>query len=231
MQTVDDKDDPNFGDADYQLAAYAAALRVLTSYSRIGDIDIERELRRQKGERSELADLIGRAVKIASDYLVPDGLDQAGWRKLSPEERLYVKGVEVEAHGERREGVYQEFARGFGVKEYRHLLASGTANQVRLKTPSEFGGRGLGGGGFAGSLLRGLLFAIHETARNPDHDPRGARRYLHQEIPTYWSDRQTISILLRYLASKPKPAGGMPHWAADVEAARMLLEAVETDRM
>ena len=76
MLALDPKDDPNFGDADYQLAAYAAALRVLTSYSEIGEIDVERELRRtrQSNERAPLADLIEQAVKIASDVLVPSRL-------------------------------------------------------------------------------------------------------------------------------------------------------------
>ncbi len=32
MLALDDQEDPNFSDADYQLAAYAAALRVLTQY-------------------------------------------------------------------------------------------------------------------------------------------------------------------------------------------------------
>src|SRR5205823_6077453 len=114
MLQLDPKEDPNFSDADYQLAAYAAALRVLTAYERIDDIDVARELQRGsgKGERSRLTGLIERAVRIASDHLVPDGLDRAVWRRLSAEERLYCKGVEVEAHCEYREGVYQEFARG-----------------------------------------------------------------------------------------------------------------------
>lgn len=233
MMALDDKDDPNFGDADYQLAAYAAALRVLTAYSAIGEIDVEWELRRSRrpGERSPLTPLIERAVKIASDFLVPDGLDRTVWRKLGPEERLYLKGVEVEAHGEYREGVYQEFARGFGVKEYRSLLGSDAANQVRLKTPREFAGRNLGGEGFAGSLLRRVLYAVYATATHPEKDPRPARQYLREEDPDYWNNRQTIIALLRFLAAKPKPAGGMPHWAEDVRAADLLLGSVENDSM
>ncbi|MGI8550612.1 MAG: anti-phage-associated DUF1156 domain-containing protein [Dehalococcoidia bacterium] len=227
MLALDPKEDPNFGDADYQLAAYAAALRVLTGYSAIDEIDVERELyrTRKKGERSPMAPLIERAVRIASDFLVPDGLDAAVWRKLSAEERLYLKGVEVEAHGEYREGVYQEFARGFGVHEYKSMLGSSAANQTRLKTPSEFKSRDLKGPGFAGSPLRLLLFAIHTTAR--ENDPHPGRRYLKDELPEYWNSRQTILALLRFLANKPPAA--MTHWAADVEAARLLLGSVEND--
>jgi len=127
--------------------AYNAALRVVTAYSAIEDIDVERELRRNRraGESSPLTDMIVSAVRIASDFLVPDGLDSGIWKRLLPEERFYIKGVEIEAHGEYRDGVYQEFARGFGIRDYRGLIGSGAANQTRLKTPDEFKGRDLSG--------------------------------------------------------------------------------------
>lgn len=35
MQELDDKEDPNFSDTDYLLAAYAASLRVLTFTGRL----------------------------------------------------------------------------------------------------------------------------------------------------------------------------------------------------
>jgi len=228
MLEIDDKDDPNFGDADYQLAAYAAALRVVTSYSTIEDIDVERELRRVRkaGESSPLTEMIRSAVRIASDFLVPDGLDKNIWKHLLPEERFYIKGVEVEAHGEYRDGVYQEFARGFGVRDYRGLLGSGSANQTRLKTPSELKGRDLSGEGFAGSLLRQVLFAIYKTAE--EDDPMPGLLYLKQEESlNYWDRRQTIISLLDYLSQKPSVE--MEHWKKDVEAAHFLLGAVEGD--
>lgn len=81
-------------------------------------------------------------------------LDRTVWKHFIPEERFYIKGVEVETHGEYRDGVYQQFARGFGARDYRWLLGSGAANQTQLKTPSELKGRDLSGVGFAGSLLR-----------------------------------------------------------------------------
>jgi hypothetical protein len=227
MLEIDDKEDPNFGDSDYQLAAYAAALRVVTAYSAIEDIDVERELRRVRkvGESSPLTDMIRSAVRIASDFLVPDGLESAFWKRLLPEERFYIKGVEIEAHGEYRDGVYQEFARGFGIRDYRDLLGSGAANQTRLKTPGELKGRDLSGEGFAGSLLRQILFAVYKTAE--EDDPRPGLDYLKQEVPNYWDRRQTIIALLNYLSQKPSPA--MAHWKKDVEAAHLLLGAVEGD--
>jgi len=226
MIEIDDKDDPNFSDADYQLAAYAAALRVVTAYSAIEDIDVERELRRvrKSGESSPLADLIRSAVKIASDFLVPDGLDRSIWRYLSPEERFYLKGVEVEAHGEYRDGVYQEFARGFGVKDYRGLLGSDTANRTRLRTPTELKGRDLSGQGLAGTLLRQVLFAIYKTVE--EENPKPGLTYLKQELSNYWDRRQTILALLDYLSKKPST---MEHWRKDADAAHLLRGAISED--
>jgi hypothetical protein len=88
-----------------------------------------------------------------------------------PEERFYIKGIEIEAYGEYRDGVYQEFARGFGIRDFRGLLGSGAANQTRLKTPGELKGRNFSGEGFAGSLLRQILFAVYKTAEEDDPRP------------------------------------------------------------
>lgn len=231
MLALDPKDDPNFGDADYQLAAYAAALRVMTGYSAINEIDIERELRRTraKGEKSPVTGLIERAVRIASDILVPEGLDAIVWRRLGPEERLYLKGIQVEARGESREGVYQELARGYGAAEYREMLASRTANKARLKTPNEFAARDVRGpaaSGFAGSLLRQVLFAIYTTTA--EGGPRAAREYLRRELPDYWNSRESIVAMLRFLVATP---AGLEHWEAEAKAAQLLLGSVENDTM
>jgi hypothetical protein len=221
--------DADFGDADLQLAAYAAALGVITGYERIEDVDPEYELFRERprGERSPLALLIEGAVKIASDYLVPGSLDRAVWSRMTPEERLYLRGVQVEASGEHREGVYQEFAKALGVREYRWLLATGAANEIRLKTPSEFGGRDLGGDGFPGSLLRRVMFAVHVTSRS--NDTREGLTAVRTEIQGYWELRPVLVSMLRYLASTPSPRD--VHWVADAAAAGLLAGAVDNDRL
>jgi adenine-specific DNA methylase len=231
MLRLDDQEEPNFGDADYQLAAYAAALRVLTSYASIDEIDVRQELRRvrKKGETSPLARLIGQAVRIASDYLVPDGLDRAIWKRLTPEERLYLKAIETEASGEAREGVYQELARGYGAGPHKELYASRTANKVRFKTPTELAARDLGRvgePGFRGSPLRQVLYAVYETGRHPDRDPRDARRTLRADLPDYWQQRLAMAETLRFLI---KRAEALPHWRADVESMRLLQTSLEHD--
>ena len=227
MTALDDRDDPNFSDSDYQLAAYAAALRVLTGYKEIEEINVDREIRRvrTRNEKSPLADVIEKAVKIASDYLVPRGIERTVWRNLAADERLYVKGVEVESHGDYRSGVYIEFARGYGVRDYRVLLGSSEANKTRLKTPTEFKGVGLSGEGFAETTLRQVLFAIYKTGETGD--PSVGRDWLRREVKSYWDRRTTIVELLRYLAHAPSPV--MTHWAEDQQAAELLAGLIVND--
>jgi hypothetical protein len=229
MLAIDNKEDPNFGDTDYQLAAYAAALRVLTHYKQIEDIDIERELgrSRENTEKSPLEGLIENAVRIACDYLVPTGIDSWIWKQLIPEERFYLKGLELESHGEYRIGAYQELARGFGIREYKNLQKNGKANEARLKTASEFKDRNVGGDGFSSSLVRSILFAIRQT-RQEDNTAAG-KAWL-REYPGYWEKRKEIMELLRYFAAFGMN-GSMIQWKEDAEAARLLTVVVDQDHV
>lgn len=229
LLALDERSDRDFDDSDYQLAAYAAALRVLTSYKRIADIDVERELRRPRGRggTSPLTKLIETAVTIASNYLVPSGIAKTVWRELKPDERLYVKGLEIEAHGDYRSGVYMEFARGYGVRDYRPLLATTKANQTRLKTPSEFKASNMSGAGFAETLLRQILYAIHKTVE--EDDPDVGRRALRLEVADYWGRRDDIIALLTYIAHTPTPA--MTHWHEDARAAEVLAGLIANDSL
>lgn len=229
MVGLDDASDPNFGDADYQLAAYAAALRVLTAQP-IEDLDPARELSRVRtpGEENPIERLIRSAVKIACDHLTPRGLDTHFWKTLSPMERFYLKGLEVESHGEYRNGVYQELARGFGALAYTDLLADTTANQTRLKTPKEFGRRHLGGEGFGGTLLRHILFAVYQ-AEDAEESRRGLN-YLKTELPDYWVAREKTLHLLHYLAALRR-VGGMEHWRSAADSAEILAALVRGDHI
>jgi hypothetical protein len=227
MQALDeDEEEPSFGDTDYQLAAYAAALRVLTQYGSVEEWDIERELSRTRsnGEQSPIEGIIEEAVQVAADHLIPQGFDSFQWKTLSPSERLYLKGLELESHGEYRTGAYQELARGFGVREYKPLYASSQANKTRFKTASEFGTKQLGEDGFEGSHVRHALFAVHE-AREQD-DAQAGRLWLRNELPDYWGNRKKLIEILRYLATMESVA---EHWEEDAKAARLVAGAVEND--
>ena len=222
MLELDDRDDPNFSDADYQLAAYAAALRVLTQYGAIEDVDIAYELSRERkrDEPNPIEKIIADAVRTASNFLIPDGLPDHVWRSLAPEEKLYIKGLDIERHGDFRSGVYQEFARGFGVQDYRHLLHTGKANQTRLKTASEFKRSDLQGA----NLVRHALYAIWRAAETGD--TAESLTWLHTELPNYWPQREALAAVLGYLAMMDRP-----HWHQDAAAAKLVAGAVENDHV
>jgi adenine-specific DNA methylase len=228
MLAIDDKDEPNFGDTDYQLAAYAAALRVLTQYGEIEGMDIKHELFRErgKGEKSEFEKVIDRAVEIACNHLVPEDFAEFHWKSLTADERLYLKGVELEKHGEFRNGAYQELAKGFGVRDYNFLYAKTKSNEARFKTASEFKRTNLKGDGFDLTLVRHLLFAIHETVSK--ETVQEGLNYLKVEVTDYWSIRKRALEILRYL-SRLEHIPHLPHWKKDAEAARVLAGAVEND--
>ncbi len=239
MLKLEDNSDPNFGDADYQLAAYAAALRVLTAQP-IEEINPEKEIlrpaaaaARKPGEVGPVEGLIRRAVKIACDHLIPRGLNDGLWKSLEAMERFYLKGLEVESHGEYRSGVYQELARGFGASEYNTLLEITKANETRLKSASEFGKKMLGTIGaseaFADSLLRQCLFAVSLTVKN--EDARDGLNYLRTELKDgYWGSRERIMGILDYLAAL-RNASGMAHWQKDSDGAALLAGAVRNDHV
>ena len=224
MRDLDEAKDPSFGDTDYQLAAYAAALRVLTS-RKIEEIDVAYELTRvrAKGERSPVEELIQRAVKIACDHLVPRGVDTHLWKSLSAPERFYLKGLELESHGEHRIGVYQELARGFGVEEYKPLLAGTKANEARLRNAGEFGNKEMGETGFGPTLVRHALFAVCKTMET--ESPREGLTWLTTEVKDYAAARARILEILEFLATLRHHAS-MPHWRKDAEAAAILAGAL-----
>lgn len=229
MTALDDESDPNFGDTDYQLAAYAAALRVLTQFSDIEGMDIRHELFREraKGEKSEFEKVIDRAVEIACNHLIPRGFDEFHWKGLTASERLYLKGLELERHREARAGAYQELAKGFGVREYTNLCAEAKANQVRFKTAHEFKRQQLGGEGFGSTLTRHVLYAVHEAVRT--ENAREGLNYLKTDGSVdYWGKRKAILALLAYLKPLASVAH-MPHWHEDAEAAARLAGAIEND--
>lgn len=252
MQALDEGGEPNFNDADYQLAAYAAALKVLTQYGNIDGRDVEHEVFvvRARNEKSDFQAVIERALGIACDYLVPRGLDNS-WRDLSLAERYYLRALDIESRGERRKGMYEELARGFGVTDIRPLLKSDKANGARMFTPSGLEASLLApiGGGesndavlpsrrgrvgtsgphpFAASPLRHLMFAVRETTA-ADNSPEPGRQYLRDTFGQgYWTQRERFIGLLEWLAQLGNTAG-MDEWRDDSEAARILAGRLRND--
>jgi len=216
----------NFSDADHQLAAYAAALRVITGYATIDKKDVGAEVlrERRRGEKTEIQALIERAVEVANNYLVPQGVSDALWGQLGKEARFYLKMVEVEARGERQLSAYAEFARGFGLTDHRRLLGSDRANEARLKWAADWKGRDLGESDFGQSLVRHVLFGVWKVVQT--EGTREAVAYLRQEVPDYWRKRQALVEVARFLADR-RTAGK----EAECEAAALLAGALSGDRM
>jgi putative DNA methylase len=250
MQALDEDGEPNFNDADYQLAAYAAALKVLTQYNTLDGRDVEHEVFavRSRSEKSDFQTVIERALGIACDTLVPCGLNNS-WRDLSLVERYYLRALDIESRGERRKGMYEELARGFGVTDIRPLLKSDKANGTRMHTPSGFAAAGLAqlsgdntntlparlgraAGAphpFAASALRHLLFAIRET-RAAGNNPESGRQYLRDTFGQgYWGRRERFIAILEWLAALGN-ALGMNEWITDSEAARILAGRLRNDQ-
>ena len=95
------RDENVFEDADIQMAGYAAALRALTRYARIDGRDMASEALRPrlKNQTTFVDDLIAFAVNTANQSLVPRGIEDAVWKKLSGAERFYLKMLDLEARG------------------------------------------------------------------------------------------------------------------------------------
>ena len=252
MQALDEGGEPNFNDADYQLAAYAAALKVLTQYGNLDGRDVEYEVFavRTRNEKSDFQTVIERALGIACDTLIPRGLDNS-WRDLSLVERYYLRALDIESRGERRKGMYEELARGFGVTDIKPLLKNDKANGARMFTPSGLssslmgqvqgadsseaalpGRRGRAASGaphpFAASPLRHLMFAVRETAA-ADNSPEPGRQYLRDTFgQAYWGKREGFVALLEWFAALGN-AEGMTEWLEDSEAARILAGRLRND--
>jgi putative DNA methylase len=251
MQALDEGGEPNFNDADYQLAAYAAALKVLTQYGNLDGKDVEHEVFavREKNQKSDFEIVIERALGIACDTLIPRGLDNS-WRDLSLVERYYLRSLDIESRGERRQGMYEELARGFGVTDVKPLLKNDKANGARMYTPSGLASSLLGTATgaqssdvplarrsrtgssvthpFASSALRHLMFAIRETTA-ADNSPEPGRQYLRDTFgQAYWTKREGFVGLLEWLSVLGN-SEDMNDWADDSEAARILAGRLRND--
>ena len=226
MRDLDDKEDPNFTDADYLLAAYAASLKVLTSYKNIEDIDVQYELSKSDG-KSPIVEIINDAVKIAFDYLIPNGFDSYTWKTLLPEERFYIKGLDTEKNNVYKLSAYQELGRGFGVNEYSDMMANTKANKVRLKTASEFAMKYTNDNTkFGHSILRNILIALYKSTK--EEDATKGKAWLRNEVNDYWNERSKIIEILDYIATL-EYIENMKHWEKDAKSAKILVELVRND--
>jgi putative DNA methylase len=223
-----------YTDGDLTLAAYAAALQVVTAYSTIDRQPLDRDLYRKlaKGETTMLRELIGYAESVANNLLVPEGFPREMWRDLKTPERFYVRMLDMEAKGSAKVADFQNFAKSFAFGGYAELMASTTANAASLAGAANFKGRMLtdhrdSNEGFAASQLRQVLFAIWKTMEGRTLDPKRGVTILKTEYAAdYWQRRQKLIALASYIAlktSRTRPEESV--------VAHELAEALKLDRV
>lgn len=224
-----------YTDADLQMAGYAAALKVLTAYSRIDGKDMvtEAEAPRQKGKKTFVDDLIDFSVQTAVQFLVPVGFEKIEWQKLQPVERFYLKMVEMEHQGVKTLDNYQNFAKAFKVRYFEQLLSdSSKANSVRLKLSTEFKSALMTANcEIGGTPLRALLYALFELSKEVEVDD--VLLHLMENCPNYLDNKTLLAKMADYLAEKREGTIGTKAFNPNVEAscARILAESIRNQRL
>lgn len=224
-----------YTDADLQMAGYAAALKVLTSYSHIDgkDMVVEAQAPKLEGRENFVEELIDFAVQTAVQFLVPLGMDKADWQRLAPIERFYLKMAELEAMGENTLDNYQNFAKAFKVRDFQILISDNSrANNTRLKLSADLGRSHLSGDGeLVNTPLRAVLYAIHEFGRDIESDT--ALAHLSEIYPAYHNDRNLLATLADFLATKRAvlPDKGNYKPQSEASQARILAEAIRSQKL
>lgn len=217
-----------FNDADLQMAGYAAALRVLTAYTKIDGVDMTREaLRpRKKGEKTLVDELTEFAVQTANEFLVPDGLERELWLDLNGSERFYLKMMDIEEAGEAKLDQFQNFAKAFRVGDYDEMMASKSPNDAKLKTATKLGKTSMAEGIPFGrdSIVRIALRAIWRVGK--EDEVEDVLDELRDLIPDYLRKRDTLRQIVAYMAAKRDRSD-----PDEASAARILVTAIQTERI
>ena len=224
------RDENVFEDADVQMAGYAAALRALTRYARIDGRDMTSEAIRPrvKNETTFVDGLIAFAVDTANQCLVPQGIANPLWEKLSGAERFYLKMLDLEARGVKTLDNYQNFAKAFKVRDFYALMGDRRANHACLKGAAEFGRTEMSESSeLHGSVLRAVLYAVMELLA--EVDTTEVLTHLTHNVPDYYGDltqRERAIAVAEYLAEQLKTIR-----PDEASRARILAEAVRNQRI
>ena len=224
------RDENVFEDADIQMAGYAAALRTLTRYARIDGRDMTSEAIRPrvKNETTFVDSLISFAVDTANQCLVPQGIANSLWEKLSGAERFYLKMLDLEARGVKALDNYQNFAKAFKVRDFYALMGDRRANHACLKGAAEFGRTEMSESSeLHGSVLRAVLYAVMELLA--DVDTTEVLAHLTHNVPNYYGDltqRERAIAVAEYLAEQLKTIR-----PEEASRARILAEAIRNQRI
>ncbi|MDM5130178.1 DUF1156 domain-containing protein [Aeromonas piscicola] len=212
--------EPVFNDSDLQMAGYAAALKVLTSYTHIGGEDVTNFAiqPRTKGEVTVVDEIVQQAAEAANSLLVPEGLSADTWQKINGIQRFYLRMMDIETSGAAKLDNYQNFAKAFRVEDYSRVMGSMAANNAQLKTVSEFASRDLTDSTEIGSTWLGYLIIGLQQILN-EKEPQTVVNQLQADLPDFMEARPILIDILAFIEKKaPEQA---TRDAADVLGARL----------
>ena len=224
-ETVAHMGEPVFNDADLQMAGYAAALKVLTAYTKIGEVDVTTFAFRPrvKGEETVVDEIVQQASEAANSLLVPEGMSLETWQAIGGIQRFYLRMLDMESVGASKLDNYQNFAKAFAVDHYSKVMASMTANGARLKQVNEFSSRELTDSTEIGPTWLGhLMIAIQQLLTHVE--PQSVVKTLMEDLPDYLEVRPKLIDLVRFLENKSRNE--------DVRsAAEVLVSRMQTQRL
>lgn len=197
--------EPVFNDSDLQMAGYAAALKVLTAYTHIGDEDATTfALRpRQKGQVTVVDEIVQQASEAANSLLIPEGLQPDTWSATKGIQRFYLRMLDIETTGASKLDNYQNFAKAFHVEDYTKLMASMAPNKARLKSVEEFTSRDLTDSTEIGPTYLGkLIIALQQLLQ--DKEPQTVIDYLHSDIANFLEARPLLIDITQFIATKTR---------------------------
>ena len=195
--------EPVWGDSDLQMAGYAAALKVLTAYTRIGDEDVTTfALRpRARGEVTVVDEIVQQAAETASSLLVPEGLTADAWGRLTGIERFLLRMMDMETAGAGKLDNYQNFAKAFRVTDYARVMGDMRPNNARLKRVSEYASRDLTDATEIGVTRLGqLIIALQQLLK--DTEAQVIVEQLRAEMADFLEVRTLLVDMLAFIERK-----------------------------
>jgi hypothetical protein len=195
--------EPVWGDSDLQMAGYAAALKVLTAYTRIGDEDVTTfALRpRARGEVTVVDEIVQQAAETASSLLVPEDLTADAWGRLTGIERFVLRMMDMETAGAGKLDNYQNFAKAFRVTDYTRVMGDMRPNNARLKRVSEYASRDLTDATEIGVTRLGqLIIALQQLLK--DTEAQAIVEQLRAEMADFLEVRSLLVDMLAFIERK-----------------------------
>ena len=195
--------EPVWGDSDLQMAGYAAALKVLTAYTRIGDEDVTTFALRPRArcEVTVVDEIVQQAAETASSLLVPEGLTADAWGRLTGIERFVLRMMDMETAGAAKLDNYQNFAKAFRVTDYSRVMGDMRPNNARLKRVSEYASRDLTDATEIGVTRLGqLIIALQQLLK--DTEAQVIVEQLRGEMADFLEVRSLLVDMLAFIERK-----------------------------